>query len=455
MGLITYLRAAIARLLGLGLGDPSKDGPAPIAQGLEGYTSFGDWNPWSRYNNPISAFFDFYQQNPWVRGVCDKIAGEILNDGWQLVDETAAQRTHPDFESVSAWLTAINFGQLRHCVGLDLAVCRNAYLYKQRNGLGQITNLLRIPPQTMKPLGTTATGVTAWKQTVGNLQRVYALEDILHIKGPNPLSDIVGLPVLTASAIDVEADNAMALFNRSYFGNGTQAGMVLKLNESKGSADKWTDSDERRALNRWTQMISYIERRYQNPTNSHLPLVLRGDWDLLKGAGQAVADAQFLDGRRFNARTVCTSYGFPMEALGLGDRGALGGNLADPAQEQLDAVVDYHESLFDSHFTLLFLQGDLGIVGLKTTPRPRASRITTAATVAAKNMATTGCYTRAEIRAVTMHARPAIGADEFVLVTPTGVQPQEDVQLPDSTLAQALVDTGAARNGQKVNGYRI
>ena len=34
---------------------------------------------------------------------------------------------------------------------------------------------------------------------------VFPADAILHIKGPNPLSDIIGLPILTAAALDVAA----------------------------------------------------------------------------------------------------------------------------------------------------------------------------------------------------------------------------------------------------------
>jgi HK97 family phage portal protein len=440
---VTFLdriRAAAWRLMGRPpMADPAmaSSGDVPLVSGIDGYASFGDWNPWSKHANPIAAFYDFFEINPWVKSVCNKIAGEALNDGYQVVDKTTKDGTHPSMAALSAWLSATDFDGLRQEAILDLTICLNAFYFIQRNGWGQVTKLIRIAPQTIKPIGSADKGITAWKQTVGNKSKIYQVDQILHIKGPNPISDLIGLPILTAVATDVEADNAMAQFNRSYFGNGTQAGTILTWDQGdlrNPKSGEWTDNDEKKATNLWAQMTSYIERRFQNPTSAHLPLLLRGKWNVT-GTGQAKADAQFLDGRKFNARTVCAVYGFPIEALGLGDRGAFGANLADPAAEQLDNCVTSFENLFDRQFKTNFLIKHLGIVGLETAPTPRPAKLTLTAAQAALTLARTGQHTRNEIRAVTKHARTAEGGDEFVFVGAAGVTVQDDVAQPETPTA--------------------
>jgi hypothetical protein len=418
---------------------PATSTPAdkPLNSGIDGYGGFGDWNPWSRYENPIAAFFDYYQQIIWVRMVCDKISRRVLSYGWQLIDQTTATSTHPMYAPLMSWLTAINYDNWRFLAALDLTICENAFSYIQRNGLGQVTNLLRIAPATMKPVGDAWTGIQYWRQTVGQDFRIFQPDQILHLKGPNPVTDLVGLPKLTSAAIDMEADEAMANFNRSYFGNGTQAGSIMTWDQSdlrNPKTGEWTDQDERKAQNVWAQMASYIERRFQNPISAHLPLLLRGKWQV-HGNGQAKADAQFLEGRKFNAQMVCALYGFPIEALGLGQRGALGGNLTDSAEDQLDDCVSSYEGLIDSQFAGLFLQQHLGIAGLITAAKPRTRKITLDATSAALNLAKAASFSRNEIRGVVYFPRLATGGDDIVQVTPTGTQKQPDVELPEAPIA--------------------
>lgn len=450
MPLLDGLRAVLQRLgLALTAFAPATYGPPmaapkagadadkPLSSGLDGYGGLGDWNPWSRYSNPIAAFFDFYEQNPWVRSVCDKIADEVGANGYQVVDETTVQSTHPEFAHLQDWLKAIGYASWRRRQALDLAICYNGMSYIQRNALGQVTNLLRIPPQTVKPVGDAQTGIKAWRQTVGQYSKDFALDDILHLKGSNPVSDLIGLPKLTSCAVDVEADQAMANFNRAYFGNGTQAGTILTWDQAdlrNPKTGEWSDSDERKALNVWTQMAAYIERRFQNPMSAHLPLLLRGKWGV-QGGGQAKADAQFLDGRRFNAREVCAVYGFPVEALGMGEKGSLGGSLSDAAGEQLTACVSAYEKLIDDQFAELFLRGHLGITGLATAARPRTSKITLAATQATLNLGRAASFTRNEIRGLVGFPRLAEGGDDVVHVTSKEVVPQPDAVLPDAPTA--------------------
>jgi hypothetical protein len=440
--ILDTIRQLAWRLLG---GRPTLVGPdsggassgKPLSTGIDGMGGVAEWNPWARYQNPISAFFDFYEQNPWVRGVCDAIADEINIDGWQLVDETTTNGTHPEMARLDEWLRAIGFDDKRHQAALDLAICYNAFFYIERNGLRQIRNLIRIPPHTMKPVGSAETGVIAWKQTVGSKSKIFPVSDIWHIKGPNPVTDVIGLPKLTSAAVEVEADEAMANFNRAYFGNGTQAGTILTWDQTdlrNPKTGEWTDTDEKKAANLWAQMSAYIERRFTNPASAHLPLLLRGKWKV-EGNGQAKADAQFLDGRKFNLSVVCTTYSFPPEALGQGQRGPLGGNLADTAQDMLDKVVASFEKLIDKGFQRDFLQKHLGIFGLKTAARPRNGQITLAAAQAALSLAKTGQYTRNEIRSVTRHPRAAAGGDDFVHVTPSEVIVQPDVALPETPTA--------------------
>ncbi len=408
----------------------------PLDSGIDGYGGFGDWNPWSRYENPIAAFFDYYQQIWCVRSVCDKIAGEILAAGYQVVDNTTQDGTHPMFADLQAWLGAIAFDDWRHQAALDLTICENHFSYIQRNGLGQVTNLLRIPPQTMKPIGNSRTGIIAWRQTVGQNFRVFSPEEILHIKGTNPVTDLIGLPKLTATAIDMEADEAMANFNRSYFGNGTQAGAILTWDQSdlrNPKTGEWSDQDERKASNLWAQMASYIERRYQNPIGAHLPLLLRGKWGI-HGNGQVKADSSFLDGRKFNAKMVCSVYGFPADALGFGDRGPLGGSLSETAQDQLDACVQSYERLVDSQFATKFLVPHLGIVGLMTGARPRTRKVTLEASQVALNLAKAGSFSKNEIRGVVAFPRLSKGGDEIVQITATGEVKDPTAQLPEAPL---------------------
>lgn len=398
------------------LGDPDKEQPGgTLGTGYPGELGSSAWNPFNRYSNPLALFYDLYEENTWVKSVCNKIAQEVVNDGWQLDDQSDEDKIHPKYNELNSWLEVSNFDEVRFWGALDLAICYNAFFYIQRNKLGQIIRFIRIPPQTMKPIGDAEKGVTHWRQRVGTRYIDFPVRDIWHIMGPNPQSDVIGLPILTCSVVDVEADNAMAQFNRSYFGNGTSAGTVFTWDQNdlrNTKTGEWTQRDESMAEKIWMHMTNYIEKRFQNPRSAHLPLVLRGNWKV-QGAGQAKADAQFLNGRMFNARMVCTAYGFPMEALGLGEKGKLGGTLVDGSQSQLDSVVTWFANVIHKSFEKRIMQQELGWTKLNVIAKLRPNRITVEATLATKHLATTGCFTKNEIRRLTNHPTLPEGGDEL------------------------------------------
>lgn len=149
-------------------------------------------------------------------------------------------------------------------------------------------------------------GLVGWMYRQPDGTRIpYGLDEIVHIKLPNPTNMYRGLGPVQALSVDLESVNAAAHFNRNYFRNSAQPGGVIRV---PGTMD---DRSFNRVRDQW-------DERHRGVRNAHRVAILEGNAEWVATAA-TMRDMQFVDLRNMSRELIREAYGVHKHMLGLAD----------------------------------------------------------------------------------------------------------------------------------------
>ncbi len=149
-------------------------------------------------------------------------------------------------------------------------------------------------------------GLIGWVYKQPDGTRIpYKLDEIVHIKMPNPTNVYRGLSPIEAISIDLEAVHASAQYNRNYFRNSAApSGVIL----AEGSL---SDREFDRVVMQWSE-------RHKGVRNAHRVGLLENGLKWVDTTTK-LRDMQFVELRNLSRELIREAYGIHKHMLGLAD----------------------------------------------------------------------------------------------------------------------------------------
>ncbi|MBL4836998.1 MAG: phage portal protein [Kordiimonadaceae bacterium] len=145
------------------------------------------------------------------------------------------------------------------------------------------------------------------QQVPGRKQR-FDVENVLHWKTFNPLSDWYGMAPLEAAALSVDIHNEGSRWNLALIQNGgTPSGVLYQ-----------EDSESMLTESQYKALKDQIDNQYTGASNAGRPLLLEGGlkWQSM---GMAPSDMDWHNGKNMAAREIAMAFGVPPQMLGIPD----------------------------------------------------------------------------------------------------------------------------------------
>lgn len=243
-----------------------------------------------------------YQGSPWVYVAVNRIAEAAALVPFHVArragDGAVEQVDHP-FERLLQKPNPLlsRFELIEHTVG-HLEIHGNAYWFLAGEPGGLPLELWPLRPDRVSVVPDARRGVRGYVYEVDGRQVPLEAAEVVHFRRWHPSNDYYGLSALEAARLAVEADRAMADWNRRYFGEGmaVPAGIVA-------IRERVSDTDYDRLQREWRLAYGGRERR---------TAFLRGASVEWHNVGLSQQDMDFLNARRFNREEIFQIFGIPV-----------------------------------------------------------------------------------------------------------------------------------------------
>ena len=269
----------------------------------------GGVNGTSLANNTSTSNLMANHKN-WVYVCVDKLSDTISGVNFRVrkYNKTGDDEIIIDHQASLLLDKPNNFrtgGDFLYLVVAHLELTGNAYLMKDQPT--NPTKLLPTPPQNIslvmdkegfEPIGykiTTKAGTTTKN-----------IDDIIHLKYPNPLSPFVGAGTLSHIAEWVDVDNAATEWNRVFFENGSSPSVFF---ETEAVSQDQLDLAK----------LGY-DMRFTGASNAHRPAFLPKGVKL-SGQGSNPRDMEFSEADNRFRDKILSAFGVPKSVVGISEIG--------------------------------------------------------------------------------------------------------------------------------------
>ncbi len=257
------------------------------------------------------VFYDFYRQNSDIRSCVrilrnnvgsTKIVLQNLRDPKKEIEPKIAEKIRGILNSpLSREKTWRN---LRKNTIKDWKICGNAFWHLMRNRMGEFAGIDRIDPRTISII------IDAYGQPYRYIQHIpgqkaviFTAEEIIHLKDDEDHDEpAFGLSPIESVLIEAETDQEASLTNRAFFQNDAKPGAVYILDE------RLTEKQQKDAFKKIIEQLGGSKNRNKSA-------VLAGVKEI-KTYGISQRDMEYLNGRRFNTKKICSAFGVPEFVIG-------------------------------------------------------------------------------------------------------------------------------------------
>lgn len=262
-----------------------------------------------------------YQQSTWVYAAVSLLAESVANVPFRFLsgtdsDENTVEtgplvelfnRPHPRLNKFQFWELLVTWLGLRgeyFIAGFDANDEPVNFAAARRGGL-KIKRLCLLAPDKMQHK-VYDNQIIAWEYSSNPLAEhpsyLFAPEEIVHDRIPNPFNDWRGFSPLTVARLAAESDFASAQFEKGLMMNNGDTGVIITTEQQL--------SDEQRL-----SVQKALEERKRRAGTADRPLFLFGGAKVEKPT-IASADMQFLENRKYKRQEICAIYKVPQELLG-------------------------------------------------------------------------------------------------------------------------------------------
>lgn len=177
--------------------------------------------------------------------------------------------------------------------------------------------------------------VYAWRDENGNQQERFK-KDIFHVPGFS-FDGLVGLSNISLARETIGFGLAMEEFGARFFGQGMNMAGVISLEGGFGDSEK--------------QYKEALKEEYAGLGSSHGLLVL-GNGEKYERLAIPMADAQFIESRRFQKIEICGMYHIPPHKIGVYEKNTNRSNTEQENQAYIDTALMHWIRRWESAFNL-------------------------------------------------------------------------------------------------------
>ena len=195
--------------------------------------------------------------------------------------------------------------QLVEITSIYLSLLGDCYWYKAR-GLGkQVVELWLMRPDLVSVVPSKDGSVVAYKFRSGGKETSYPVEDVIHFKEPDPLSDYYGFSAIKSAMEVIRADVYAKKWNTRFFYNSARPDAILTTSQEIGKEDR----EEIRE--KWST-------KYGGWENAQKVAVLSHGLDY-KQVSVTQKDMDFANMRIANRDDILMALGVPKSVIGVTD----------------------------------------------------------------------------------------------------------------------------------------
>lgn len=275
-----------------------------------------------------------YNQLPWFRAILSKISRSTSTQQWKVfverkggkpirnhkivgmdqIDRSKAIRkgirtgdieeldNHPILDVLNGGNKFLPGSISLQVVQIHLDSVGDAFLLKQRNGLGVVEELMPLPPHwiinTPEP-----GGEPLYKVSIGNVQESIPAEEIIWIKDPNPVNPYGRGSGMSLSLIDeLETDEFAAKHTKSWFFNNARPDIIVSAEGLEKGGTKRLEED-------WLSKNQGVMKRFK-------PYFLNTKVHV-EQLNSSFQDMQLIQLREFERDLFMQVFGMPPEIMGI------------------------------------------------------------------------------------------------------------------------------------------
>lgn len=253
------------------------------------------------------AQMEAYGQVGWLYGVVSRIAESVCQAEWHLYQKRGKERkeidTHPFLDlwaSINPFYTREEFleASQQH---LDLP--GESFWLVLAGPNSQPYELWLIRPDRIRVIPSREKYIAGYIYQIGSEKIPLEIDDIIHIKRPNPMDPYRGLGPVGALMSDIYSEHQAALWQGQFYKNGAVPGGVIEF------PDDLSDPDFEKFVLRWRE-------QHQGVNNAHRVAVLeRAKYHEVKYTQR---DMQMADTRRLTRDIILhAGYGMPSSIMGI------------------------------------------------------------------------------------------------------------------------------------------
>ncbi len=297
--------------------------------------NYGAWTEEERVfldKNMIKALFS---DEGWVYTICNLIASKIANQpmkvyksvtnpaGKEIITE---QNNHPFNEVIKDPNPFQSYYDWTYCIVVDLVLCGDCFLYR---GMGT-NNIYHLPSESMSlriDAKGDLTGFDKYQSMVDTDRRFvrsYSLDEIIHIRRPNPSSFYQGFSPFVPARKNVLFNRYSLEYLNNYYLKGASSGIILEMTKDTNSAN---------AL----RLLRSFENAYSGRKNQRRVKILPTGVTA-KNFGESLADQQLKDYLMMNKEDILAILNVPKHEVGLQTQGSLG------SEEYKTAIKNFWEA---------------------------------------------------------------------------------------------------------------
>jgi HK97 family phage portal protein len=275
----------------------------------------------SLYNNRCQDYETLYRTQSNVKLVVDFLARNVSQLNLKVFRRLSdTDREHLPNHELSRLIARPNPWTARfdffNSLLSDYLIFGNSYTLKVKPS-GAPTQLWRLPPQQVKPLGEYMLRADSyeWRGLTG--AREFAAQDVIHLKSYNPTDPRVGLPPLEALRRILAEDAASGEYREYFWKNRARAEVVLKHPGTLGAGAG------QRLREEWKKL-------YTGPESSGQTAILEEGMDV-SPISSTWRDTHYLEVRKLTREECAVAFHIPPPMVGLLDR-ATYSNISEQAK---------------------------------------------------------------------------------------------------------------------------
>lgn len=254
-------------------------------------------------------YYEMYRKHPWVRAVVDKIAKNAAAPGISFVasdPEKTVVKLHRS--SLVDFFRKSHSKKLLRATYKDILIFGEAFWWVDVTAGGKPLMAKRLIPEYVDAvLNEAGDEVESWRYGPFSQDQdaiYYSASNILHFAMEDPHDDVVGLSPLDSLTDTVSQDLFAMRFNRSFYENSAQTGLIFNMTNATG---------DEVARNR-----AWLEANYVGAQNAHRPILLEGDINIQHSVANS-QEMDFIAGRELNRAEIFGVFDMPPSKVGITD----------------------------------------------------------------------------------------------------------------------------------------